>query len=65
AARDILAGRERGPRRDVVALCAGAALYLAERAPDLASGVRRALELLEAGAGLEVLERYAAFTRSG
>jgi len=62
-ARDILAGRERGPRRDVVALCAGAALYLAERSPDLASGVRRAFELLDAGAGLEVLERYAAFTR--
>ncbi len=64
ATRDILAGRERGPRRDVVALCAGATLYLAERSPDLATGVRRAFELLDAGAGLEVLERYAAFTRA-
>ncbi len=64
-ARDVLAGRERGPRRDVVALSAGAALYLADLAPDLAAGVRRALRLLDAGAGLEVLERYAAFTRAG
>jgi anthranilate phosphoribosyltransferase len=63
--REILAGRLRDARRDVVALSAGAALYLAGRATDLAGGVASALELLDAGAGLGVLERYAAFTRSG
>jgi anthranilate phosphoribosyltransferase len=62
-ARDVLAGRLQGARRDVVALGAGAALYLAGRAPDLAGGVALALDLLSDGAGLEVLERYAAFTR--
>ncbi len=63
AAREVLAGRDVGPRRDVVALAAGAALYLAERAPDLRAGVGMALELLAAGEGLILLERYAAFTR--
>jgi anthranilate phosphoribosyltransferase len=63
--REILAGRLRDARRDVVALSAGAALYLAGRATDLAGGVASALELLDAGAGLGVLERYAAFTRAG
>ena len=64
AAREVLSGRDAGPRRDVVALAAGAALYLADRAPDLGAGVALALELLEAGAGLDVLERYVSFTRS-
>jgi anthranilate phosphoribosyltransferase len=62
--RELLAGRAQGARRDVVALGAGAALYLAGRAPDLAAGVARALDLLADGAGLEVLDRYVAFTRA-
>ena len=64
-ARAVLAGRARGAPADVVALCAGAALYLAGLAPDLAAGVARAGELIRDGAGLDALERYAAFTRAG
>jgi anthranilate phosphoribosyltransferase len=63
--RAILSGRVRDARRDVVALCAGAAIYLGGRAPDLRTGVADALDVLRAGAGLESLERYAAFTRAG
>ncbi len=63
--RAILSGHVQDARRDVVALCAGATLYLAGRAPDLRSGVAHALELLRGGAGLEVLERYTAFTQAG
>ena len=63
-ARDILAGRLRDARRDVVALSAGAAIHLAGLAPDLRAGVEVALDLLADGAGLAVLERYAAFTRA-
>ncbi len=63
ATREVLSGRDTGPRRDVVALAAGGALYLSERAPDLRAGVAQALELLRAGAGLELLERYVRFTR--
>jgi anthranilate phosphoribosyltransferase len=63
AARETLAGR--GPRahRDVVALAAGAAFYLGGVVPDVRSGVARAQELLAAGAGLELLDRYVAFTQ--
>jgi anthranilate phosphoribosyltransferase len=62
AARAILAGETRGPTRDVVQLNAGAALYLADQASSIADGVGRAGELLDAGAGLAVLDRYVAFT---
>jgi anthranilate phosphoribosyltransferase len=63
--RAVLSGRETGPRRDVVALAAGATLYLAGRADDLGSGVARALQLLAEGVGMVPLERYAAFTQAG
>ncbi len=63
--RGILSGQVHDARRDVVALCAGATLYLADRAPDLRSGVADAIEVLQSGAGLEVLERYVAFTQAG
>lgn len=65
AARAILSGERRGPQRDVVQFNAGAALYLADLAGSLAEGVARAGELLDAGAGLEALERYVAFLRAG
>jgi anthranilate phosphoribosyltransferase len=62
--RDVLAGRIHDARRDVVALGAGAALYLAGHAADLPHGVARALDLLASGAGYDMLERYTAFTRA-
>jgi len=64
-ARGILRGEIADARRDVVALSAGAALYLAGIEPDLRAGVARALALLASGAGFGVLERYVAFTRRG
>lgn len=63
--RGLLGGAIGGPRRDVVALAAGATLYLAGRAADLPSGVARALEVLADGAGLELLDRYVRFTHAG
>ena len=62
--RDILAGRDGGPKRDVVALAAGAALYLAGQAVDLRRGTERARDVLASGAGMALLERYVAFTRA-
>ncbi len=61
--RAVLAG-EAGPRADVVALNAGAALLVAGLAPDLRAGVGAARELLRAGAAARVLERYAASSRA-
>ena len=48
-ARALLEG-EAGPRQDVVALNAGAALWVADAAPDLAAGVALARESLASGA---------------
>ncbi|MDA8116139.1 MAG: anthranilate phosphoribosyltransferase [Actinomycetota bacterium] len=46
--RAVFAGRP-GPVRDVVLLNAGAALYLADAAPDIASGIALAGELIDTG----------------
>lgn len=61
ATRSILSGERTGPQRDVVQFNAGAALYLAGVSKSIADGVARAGELLDAGAGLDILERYVAF----
>ncbi|MEZ4269046.1 MAG: anthranilate phosphoribosyltransferase [Myxococcota bacterium] len=52
----ILEG-ESGPPADIVRLNAGAALWVAEAAPDLASGVALASETLSSGAALATLAR--------
>ena len=60
----VLAGTERGPRRDVVLLNAGAALVAAGRAADLAAGVARAAQVLDAGAASLLLQRLRVERRS-
>jgi anthranilate phosphoribosyltransferase len=59
--RSVLAGAQ-GPCADAVALNAGAALYVAGVATDLADGVGRARRILAAGKAAELLDAYAAFT---
>ncbi len=54
--RDILAGRERGPKRQAVCLNAGAALYIGGQADSLAAGVGRAEELIDSGVAQRKLE---------
>lgn len=54
----LLKGEEKGPLQQAVALNAGAAFYLMGRNPSIREGVRLALEILEAGAAFEVLERF-------
>ncbi len=63
-ARAILSGQDRSPKRHAVALNAGAAFYLAGKAPSIAEGVVLANELLDSGAGLEVLERLIQLTQA-
>ncbi len=55
----ILGGKERSAAAAAVALNAGAALWVGGAAASLAEGTARALELLAAGSGGEVLERLA------
>ena len=55
--REALAG-EMGPRSDVVAINAGAALYVAQRAATLADGLAMAREVMRRGRAVRVLDRY-------
>jgi anthranilate phosphoribosyltransferase len=63
--RAIVAGEERGARREVVLFNAGAALYLADQAGDLREGVARAGELLDSGAAAAKLDEFISFAGSG
>lgn len=55
--RGILNG-EKGSRRDVVLMNAGAALYVAGKAESLEAGVGLAAELIDSGAALRKLEAF-------
>jgi len=57
AATHAVLGGERGPRRDLVLLNAGAAIYVGGRAESLADGVGKAAESVDSGAARELLER--------
>jgi anthranilate phosphoribosyltransferase len=54
---------ERGPRRDVVVLNAGAALVAAGRASDLRAGIAAAQATIDAGAAAALLDRLRAARR--
>ncbi len=56
-------GNEPGPERDIVALNAGAAIYVAGLTDSLASGVERARQVLASGEPLRRLEALAAYGR--
>ena len=58
--RAIFDGSEHGPRRDVVALNAGAALVVAGRADTIRQGVELASETIRSGAAGELLARLQA-----
>jgi anthranilate phosphoribosyltransferase len=62
--RAILAGKERGPRADHLALNAGAALVVAGRAGDVAEGIEQARELVASGAVLARFEAYREASRA-
>ncbi|NLG07716.1 MAG: anthranilate phosphoribosyltransferase [Deinococcales bacterium] len=62
--RGVLASEADPAKRDVVLFNAGAALYLAERAPDLRGGVALARAALESGAALAKLDDYLDFSRA-
>jgi anthranilate phosphoribosyltransferase len=54
---DVVRGVDRGPRRDVVLLNAGAALVAAGRVADLAAGVARAAAAIDTNAAAVILAR--------
>jgi len=56
--REVLGGKDRGPRARAVAINAAAGLVLAGAEDDWAAAARRALELMAAGEPLRLLERW-------
>lgn len=61
--RDILAGREQGAKREEILLNAGIALYLGLDGLTLADGIKKAAEIIDSGAALDKLNRFAAATQ--
>jgi anthranilate phosphoribosyltransferase len=57
-------GNEEGPARDIVALNAGAAIYVAGRAESMERGVENALALIASGAARRKLDEFVAFTQA-
>lgn len=60
--RNTLAG-EQGPAYDMVAINAGATIYVADRADSLEAGVNEARGVLDSGAALKKLDDLAGFTQ--
>ncbi|EJY55027.1 anthranilate phosphoribosyltransferase [Alicyclobacillus hesperidum URH17-3-68] len=60
--RKVLQG-VKGPKRDVVLLNAGAALYVGGKAASIAEGVDLAAQLIDSGAALAKLEQFVAGTQ--
>ncbi|MBF0178803.1 MAG: anthranilate phosphoribosyltransferase [Magnetococcales bacterium] len=61
--RRILSG-EKGPRRDIALLNAAAALMVADKAEDLASGMRLAADAVDSGQAMERLTRLVFLSHS-
>jgi anthranilate phosphoribosyltransferase len=57
--RELLRGRDRGPKRDAVLLNGAAALFVAEKASSLTEGWELAEELVDSGRALAKLEQLA------
>jgi anthranilate phosphoribosyltransferase len=55
---------EAGAARDIVALNAGASLYVAGLAPTVAEGVKKAQAVIASGAARKKLDAFVAYTRS-
>jgi anthranilate phosphoribosyltransferase len=55
---------EEGAARDIVALNAGASIYVAGLAPDLAAGVRKAQSVIASGAARAKLDAFVRFTQA-
>ncbi len=61
--RSILKG-EKGHKRNAVLMNAGAALYIAGKAPSMADGIKLAAELIDSGKAYETLEKLIKISNS-
>ncbi|MGI6069614.1 MAG: anthranilate phosphoribosyltransferase [Blautia sp.] len=60
---DILLGKERGPKRDIVLLNAGMSLYLGKDGLTLEDGISLAKELIDTGKAYEKLQEFIRLTK--
>ena len=60
--KNVLTRKDKGPARDIVALNAGAAIYVAGLATSLANGVEMAMDALASGLAGEKLSELVSFT---
>ena len=56
--RDILSGKDKGPKYETVLMNAGAALYISGKATDIADGIGKARELIDNGEALKAMDRF-------
>ena len=56
--RDILSGKDKGPKYETVLMNAGAALYISGKTTDIADGIGKARELIDNGEALKAMERF-------
>lgn len=60
--REILTGKEQGPKRDIVLLNAGSALYTIGAAKDMQEGIEMARQSIDSGKAIEKLDQFIEFT---
>lgn len=60
--REILTGKEQGPKRDIVLMNAGSALYTIGAAKDMQEGIEMARKSIDSGKALEKLDQFIEFT---
>lgn len=60
---DILQGKERGPKRDIILMNAGMSLYLGKDGISLADGIHMAAELIDSGKAYKKLEEFIRLTK--
>ena len=56
--RNILSGKETGPKRDIVLMNAGLAIYIGGAADSIAEGIQKAAELIDSGAATEKMNAF-------
>lgn len=62
--RDILSGKERGAKRDVILLNAGIAIYIGKPGITMEEGIKEAAELIDSGKTLAKLDEFVAATKA-
>jgi anthranilate phosphoribosyltransferase len=62
--RDILSGKEQGPKRSIVLLNAGATLYIGGLADSIEDGIKLAAETIDSGKATKTLEAMVAATNA-